>query len=202
MVPMTPGPAGEGQTPIADLSGLKVRSIRTQKELNDHEAENIRRAVVKYLAERPTRRSARFDVAWALRLHKEMFGRVWTWAGAVRTVELNIGSPAWRVMADLHDLLADLAAWEASGMPLAEQAVRLHHRAVQIHPFLNGNGRWARLLANIWLGLHGAPLVEWPETTIGTASTIRGEYLAAMRAADGHDYGPLAALHKKFAGPA
>ena len=56
-------------------------------------------------------------------------------------------------------------------------AVHLHHRAVQIHPFLNGNGRWARLLANILLKLHKAPLTEWPEEAIGATSVIREEYL-------------------------
>ena len=41
---------------------------------------------------------------------------------------------------------------------LSEQAVLLHHRAVQIHPFENGNGRWSRLLANIWLKKHAHPI--------------------------------------------
>ena len=59
-------------------------------------------------------------------------------------------------------------------MSLIEQAVVLHHLAVQIHPFPNGNGRWARMVANIWLKLHGGEATEWPETVIGTASTIRG----------------------------
>jgi len=35
----------------------------------------------------------------------------------------------------LAELLADLIAWKDSGMPLIEQTVRLHHRAVFIHPF-------------------------------------------------------------------
>src|SRR5205085_2559464 len=143
---MPAGPLIPGQTPIDDLSGLRM-GITTQAELNAHEAENIRRAVLKYLAGRPSRRSARFDTAWAMRLHREMFGRVWKWAGAVRTRETNLGSPPDRIAVDLRTLLDDLRAWEGSGMPLLEQAVRLHHRAVHIHPFPNGNGRWARLLA-------------------------------------------------------
>jgi Fic family protein len=49
----------------------------------------------------------------------------------------------------LQTLLEDLVFWEARGDALLEQSVRLHHRAVWIHPFLNGNGRWARMLANI-----------------------------------------------------
>lgn len=193
-----PGPLLPGQTPIDDLSGLKDRSITTQAELNALEAENIRKATVKYLAAKPSRRSARFDLAWALKLHKEMFGDVWEWGGRVRTTELNMGSPAYQVSVQLQTLLDDLRAWNEAGMPLIEQAVRLHHRAVAIHPFLNGNGRWSRMLGNIWLKLNGVEPVEWPESTLGAESTVRNEYIAAIRRADDHDYGPLIALHERF----
>lgn len=196
-------PPIDGQTPIDDLSGLRLRGVRTQGELNVAEASNIRRAMMRYLAARPSRRRAPFDAAWMVRLHREMFGRVWSWAGAVRRRELNIGSPPHRIEVELHELAADLAAWQAasprqSAMPLHEQAARLHHRAVRIHPFMNGNGRWARLLANIWLARAGAPLVEWPESTVGTESPIRADYLRAVRAADAGDLAPLVGLHARF----
>jgi len=83
-------------------------------------------------------------------------------------------------------------------MPLAEQAVRLHHTAVHIHPFPNGNGRWSRMLANIYLMLKGADPIEWPEATIGTASPIRADYLQAIKAADQGDYSGLLALHERY----
>jgi Fic family protein len=83
-------------------------------------------------------------------------------------------------------------------MPLHEQAARLHHRAVAIHPFANGNGRWSRMLANIWLRRNGARWTEWPEATIGASSVIRGRYLDALRAADAGDLGPLTAMHAEF----
>lgn len=187
-----------GETPLDDLSGLRIKGIRTRAELNAVEAENIRKATVKYLAARPTRRIAPFDVAWMLRLHQEMFGDVWTWAGTRRTHETNIGSLPRSIEVELHELQEDLAAWEASSMPLLEQAVRLHHRAVRIHPFAGGNGRWSRMLANIWLMLHGVEPVEWPESTIGTSSVVRDDYLAAVRLADSGDCSRLLALHERF----
>jgi Fic-DOC domain mobile mystery protein B len=198
---MVPDPPIPGQTPLDDISGLKVKGIRTPAELNAAEAENIRKATVKYLGGKPTRRSARFDVAWMLKLHAEMFGQVWTWAGKLRKRETNIGSPPHQIETDLHNLAADLTVWEQSGMSLLEQAVRLHHAAVRIHPFPNGNGRWSRMLANIWLKFHDANPIEWPETTIGNASTIRTDYLAAVRAADHGDFTQLLALHERFARP-
>lgn len=193
-------PAIPGQTPLNDLSGLRIRSVRTTAELNAAEAENIRKATLKYLGSTPTRRSARFDVAWLCRLHREMFGDVWLWAGRFRTHETNIGARAYEIEVRLHGLMDDLHAWPSLGMPLLEQAVRLHHTAVAIHPFTNGNGRWSRMASNIWLRLHGARAIEWPEATIGTASVVRNEYLQAIRAADQGDYLGLIALHARFAG--
>lgn len=197
---MHPDPPIPGQTPLDDISGLRIKSIRTQADLNAAEAENIRKAALKYLASRPSKRSAKFDVPWTKRLHTEMFGDVWSWAGDFRSCLLNMGSEPHQIAVDMHTLLDDLHAWPDYGMPLIEQATRLHHRAVQIHPFLNGNGRWSRLLANIWLKLHGHELVKWPETTIGTNSTIRDDYLAGVRAADEGDYRPLIALHEQYSG--
>lgn len=165
---------------------------------NEIVAENVRKAVVKYLAARPSRRSAPFDRAWAMRLHREMFGDVWSWAGSPRTSVTNLGVPPAQIEPQLDSLMADLAHWEDQGIDVMRQAVMLHHRAVQIHPFENGNGRWARLLANIRLKMHDSPPTEWPETTIGAESTIRAAYIDALKAADDGDYGPLQALHERF----
>jgi Fic-DOC domain mobile mystery protein B len=187
-----------GETPIDDRSGLKVEGITTRAELNQVEAENIRKAVVKYLAGKPSRRTARFDLEWALRLHREMLGDVWAWAGGVRITVTNIGVAPQQIRIALQSLMDDLAHWQVQGIDLLEQAVWLHHRAVRIHPFENGNGRWARLLANIWLKLHDHPPTEWPEATVGTESVIRAEYIAAIKRADDGDYGPLLDLHQRY----
>jgi Fic-DOC domain mobile mystery protein B len=186
-----------GETPI-DVSGLRRKGINTRSELNRAEAENIRKAVVKYLAAKPSRRSAPFTLSWAKRLHKQMFGVVWKWAGEFRQENLNLGCDWHQVPMQLQALLDDLVFWEARGDSLLKQAVRLHHRAVRIHPFANGNGRWARMLANIWLKRHGHPITEWPEETIGSMSVIRHEYLTAIRASDEGDEEPLWALHQRF----
>lgn len=187
-----------GQTPLTDLSGLRDASIRTIAVLNAREAENIRRVAVRYLVARPSRRLAPFDAAWFRVLHREMFGDVWSWAGEFRRHETNIGSPPHRVSVDLHELVADLHAWVESGMPVPEQATRLHHRAVQIHPFPNGNGRWSRMLASVWLRRHGLGVVMWPESAIGGVSPVRAEYLEALRAADRGDIGALQSMHVRF----
>lgn len=195
---MSFNPPLPGQTPLDDLSGLRIKTIRTTGELNAAEAENIRRVVLKYLIARPSKQTARFDALWLAKLHREMFQDVWAWAGTYRKHETNIGSPSLQIEIDLHNMLEDLKYWHASNMPIIEQAARLHHIAVKIHPFPNGNGRWARMLSNIWLKRNGKPIIEWPETVIGTASTIRGTYLDAVRAADRGDFTAWIHLHEQW----
>lgn len=187
-----------GATPI-DPSGLLVAGVRSRLDLAIAEARNIRSAVVKYLAAKPSRRSAPFDVPWLLTLHREMFGEVWEWAGQVRSRELNLGIAPHLIRDRLGALVGDLHSWSEFGHETGLQAVWLHHRAVSIHPFLNGNGRWSRLLANIWLRRHDAPLTMWPEDSIGGESPVREEYLAAIRSADEGDDSALMALHARFA---
>jgi fido (protein-threonine AMPylation protein) len=184
-----------GETPI-DPSGLKIRGITTRRELSVVEAECIRKVVVKYIAAKPSSRSAPFNLDWFLRLHKEMFGDVWVWAGKIRTVNLNLGSPFGLIRDHLYDLVENLNSWPGYQMDFAEQAARLHHRAVQIHPFENGNGRWSRMLANIWLRRHKQALTEWPEATIGEKSVIRESYIEAIQRADAGDLDPLISLHR------
>ena len=189
-----------GEAPIDDISGLKVSGVATRSELNKIEAENIRKAVVKYLAAKPSRRTAPFDLPWVLQLHREMFGDVWARAGTIRTTVTNsIGVGPKQIEVGLAALLDDLAFWQQQGEDELKQAVMLHHRAVHIHPFQNGNGRWARLLANIRLRVLGHQLTEWPEETIGAESVIRNDYIAAIKVADDGEYGPLLDLHRQFA---
>jgi fido (protein-threonine AMPylation protein) len=127
-----------------------------------------------------------------------MFGDVWDWAGKPRKTDLNIGVAWHQVESDLQNLVADLDFWEKNWQDVLEQAVYLHHRSVRIHPFMNGNGRWARMLANIWLRLHDCPVTQWPEEAIGAVSPVRNEYLAAIRSADSGDMIPLLDLHRRF----
>jgi Fic-DOC domain mobile mystery protein B len=143
---------------------------------------------------------APFSVAWMLKLHREMFGDAWSWAGEMRSCDLNIGVPFYQVRQELHTLAEDLATWHKFGHDLVEQAARLHFQSVRIHPFLNGNGRWARMLTNVLLKQNRSPVIEWPEAVMGTESTIRSEYIAAIKEADRGDDGPLIALHRRLSG--
>ena len=184
------------ETPIIDAEGLLVGGITLRRQLNQAEAENIAVAFSAYLAGRPTRAEAPFTFDWLFQVHREMFGRVWSWAGTPRKRDLNFGCPFYEVEPRVHDLILTLPLWVE--MPFLEQAARLHHRAVSIHPFLSGNGRWSRMLANIWLRLHGQRQTVWPDTLLGVVSPIREEYIAAIKEADRMNYAPLIELHRRY----
>jgi Fic-DOC domain mobile mystery protein B len=186
-----------GETPI-DPSGLKIKGVTNRAELSRVEAPNVLKAIAKYLASKPNARLAPFDLPWCERLHGEMLGDVWEWAGRFRDHDLNLGISFGSIRDNLAGLLADLHSWPDFRMDLVEQASRLHFRAVSIHPFENGNGRWARLLANIWLRLNGHPVIDWPEATIGVESVIRTEYIAAIQLADDANLEPLIEMHRRY----
>lgn len=185
------------ETPI-DTSKLRIKGVAFRRELNELEAANIAKATLKYLGGRPNHRTAPFSLDWCLRVHREMFDDVWEFAGEIRQIPLSIGVPHWRIREALLNLTRDLEAWAASGMDVFEQSVRLHHRAVQIHPFENGNGRWSRMLANILLAREGLPLVNWPDTIGSVSSPIRPEYISAIKAADNGNYSQIMDLCRRF----
>lgn len=83
----------EGETP-PDLEGfllIKKYPAPSREIVDELEEENIRKATVKYLAQKPSKRVAPFDYYWFLKLHQEMLGDVYDWAGSTRTLGTSVG---------------------------------------------------------------------------------------------------------------
>ena len=171
--------------------GLKQTWITTRRDLNEAEQENIVKGAVWARGRRQRSRdmlSADFSKA----LHKRMFGDVWTWAGTYRLTERNIGIEAHRIANDIGMMFDDIRYWvDNATFPPDEISVRLHHRLVAIHPFPNGNGRHARLMADLLAERLGQQPFSWGGGTLHDVGELRTTYIAALRAADDHDLGPL-----------
>lgn len=172
--------------------GLIPTWIVTRDDLNRAERANIA-AGLRWV------RRGRFDVLdpdSLFTLHKRMFGDVWRWAGAPRESEKNIGvTDWWRVREHLQLLTGDVAAQVAAGArPADEIAVDFHYRMVSIHVFANGNGRHARLSADLLAERLGREPFTWGRADLVHASATRAAYIAAINAADGFDLGPLVAF--------
>jgi len=182
-----------GATPIDDLSGLIPTYITTRQELYNAEFKNIAEATYLYLTRKKV---CTFSLKFLYKVHHDMFKYVWKWAGKKRITNLNIGVDKNQIDIALKNLLDDLKFWETSNVSLLERSVILHHRLVKIHPFLNGNGRWARLVINIYLKQHAAPLIKWPENSLTNANNFREQYIQALKEADAGNYLPLTQLHQ------
>lgn len=76
-----------------------------------------------------------------------------------------------------------------------ELVARFHHALVWIHPFPNGNGRHARMMADALLKQLGRPAFSWGSgANLVSANVVRARYLAALRAADKNDFTDLVAF--------
>jgi len=193
--------------------------ITSRADLNISEQENIIEGVAWARGQRRRRPADLLSADFAIRLHARMFGDVWKWAGTYRTTARSIGIEAWRIGTEVAQLMDDVRYWVANDTYAADEiAVRLHHRLVAIHPFPNGNGRHSRLMADIlverlggapfsWgdarhagehhgsgkIGAVPAPILVGGGSLTGTGE-LRRRYVAALRAADNHDIGPLLAF--------
>lgn len=175
-----------------EREGLLQSWITHRRDLNDAEQENILKGAVWARRARSTSPEALLNDAFIRALHKRLFGDVWKWAGRYRQTSRNIGIDAYRIQTELVALLGDVRYWVVNGIfPPDEIAVRLHHRLVAIHPFPNGNGRHARLMADLLIERLGGRSFTWGGGSLVDVGELRAAYIAALRAADDHDIGPL-----------
>src|SRR4051812_16596856 len=145
----TRGESSDGNTPLSpeELADL-IPNLATKQDLNEWERENILLAREWAMRDRTSAPEMASD-EYVRKLHRKMFSETWKWAGRYRTTEKNIGVPFPEIREPLMALFGDVRYWlEHRAYPTDEIAVRFHHRLVVIHPFPNGNGRHARLLAD------------------------------------------------------
>jgi Fic-DOC domain mobile mystery protein B len=182
----------EGATPLDpdELAGLKLKHVGTRRELDEIEQANIIAGLLWLRAQRLT---AIADMSFVVLLHEKLFGEVWSCAGCFRKTEKNIGVDPLQISQQLRNLLDDAGAWHRyQTYPPRQALLRLHHGIVKIHPFANGNGRFARIYTD-WVAdkLYGIAPIQWGNADLQRTSAIRGAYIAALRAADGNDFSPL-----------
>lgn len=186
-------PPDDAGTPLApeEKHDLIPAHIAFRRELNAAEQDNIARGQDWALR----RRREILDERFILEIHRRMFSDVWRWAGRYRTTERNLGIAPWEIPVEMRKLIDDARTWIArAAYPPDEIAVRLHHRLVLIHPFANGNGRHARLVADLLVMRLGGERFTWGSGSLYSAGELRQRYVAALRSADRHDVATLVAF--------
>jgi cell filamentation protein len=176
-----------------------LRGVRSVREMARLESEALYAATEQLIDE--TQLEQRFSAADIRHMHKQWLGDIYSWAGGYRQV--NMGKDDFMFAAS--NLVPGLMDEFERG-PLRrftpcrfadadEQAHALavvHAELILIHPFREGNGRCARLLAML-MGLQaGLPVLNF--------GGIRGEgkrrYIEAVHAAVGRDYVPMSAVFR------
>jgi|SRR5882672_605082 len=190
-----------GETPLReeDLKDLKLPWIKTREQLNEVEGENIVSAKEWALKSRNAALPGMLSDEYIQSLHKRMYRDVWKWAGKIRHHELQneFASKPSQIRIDLKNAYNDAKYWlEHLKLGPEEFAVQVHHRIVRVHPFHNGNGRHARLMADLILERHFklAPLQWGGGSALDNDEPNRANYISALKAADAGDYGALLRL--------
>jgi cell filamentation protein len=139
-----------------------------------------------------------FTTADIRELHRRWLGGIYPWAGEYRAVNISragfLFAAVDRVPWLMQDLERNVLARETpcAGMDpvrLAAALARSHAELVLIHPFREGNGRCARLLALLMAMQSGLPTLDfW-----GFAGRGKPRYVAAIHTAMDRDYAPMQA---------
>lgn len=122
------------------------------------------------------------------RIHEMLTRGILEDAGRYRTKNVRITGavktpPGYQKLGQLMDDLLKIID-KATTHPVETSAL-LHHRFVEIHPFIDGNGRTARLLQNLYLMSHGYP-------PINLRKEDQMKYYKHLRTADKGNLGPFA----------
>jgi cell filamentation protein len=144
-------------------------------------------------------REHRVSAADIRRMHQIWLQTIYSWAGKYRQVNVKKGEFSFAAAAQIPKLMAELEAGAltrftpcrpASTERLAAALSEVHVELVLIHPFREGNGRVARMLA-VLMGLQaGLPALYFD----AMSGRNREKYFAAVRAGLDRNYEPMVRL--------
>jgi cell filamentation protein len=186
-------PGSRGRVPRNRLGITSVRLLHLA------ESENLLAATQQIID--ATRADQRFTGGDIRSMHLRWLGEVYEWAGEYRQVNIAKGGFMFAAASRVPRLMQDfergpLRDYTPCGFAMLEtQATALaivHAELILIHPFRDGNGRCARLLATL-MGLQaGLPALDFG----GVRGTKKRDYIAAVHAALARDYAPMTAVFR------
>ena len=136
----------------------------------------------------------RFSCEDVQRLHRRWLGHIYAWAGEYRQVNVSKGGFMFAAAAQVPRLMAEFEAEHlashASRCDGLLALAKTHTELLLIHPFREGNGRLARLVATLMALQAGfrQPAFE------PLLRHHRAEYFAAVRAGLDRNYEPMRRL--------
>lgn len=150
-----------------------------------------------------TRREQRLTAADICRAHKLWLGSIYEWAGQYRSVNLARGAFTFAAAGQVPRLMQELERGPlreftpcrfAAAEDQAHALAVVHAELVLIHPFRDGNGRCARLIAVLMALQAGLPVLDFS----GVRGREKARYIAAVHAALDRDYEPMTAAFRRI----
>ncbi len=140
--------------------------------------------------------TTKFTLKYLLEMHRLALGQLYGFAGRYREVNISKGGFAFPAARFLPASMRQFEQeWLREPLPadrdaLLDRVGAIHGELLFIHPFREGNGRTARLLANLMLERQGHARLRWE--LIDAAAFSR--YVAAVQQSGLGNYAPMQAL--------
>lgn len=168
--------------------------VRSSREMAKRESEALLAATQRLIDE--IRVDQRFTADDICRMHRVWLGEIYAWAGAYRQVNMEKDGFMFAAASQVPRLMQEFergplrqftpCQFEDSDSQAHALGV-VHAEIILIHPFREGNGRCARLLATL-MGLQaGLPALDFG----GIRGAEKRRYISAIQAAMGRDYTPI-----------
>jgi cell filamentation protein len=139
-----------------------------------------------------------FDADYILRIHRTALSHLYAFAGELREVNVSKGGfsfPAAKFLSDTmrafnNDILSKLSARYDEAEALVRDIALVHGELLLIHPFREGNGRTARLLADMMAMKQGHQRLRFDQL----GRDRFDEYVHAVQRAAVNDRAPMQEL--------
>lgn len=167
--------------------------ITRKAEMDRVEAVLLKRTVDALIREYGPRH--RFTAADICHMHKMWLGSVYAWAGAYRRVNMSKGEFPFAAAAQIPALMREfeqgpLRRYTPCAFNSANRVIQalaeVHTELVLIHPFRDGNGRVARILATL-MALQAGFLLDFRPIQ----GRRRAEYFSAVQAGMARNCTPM-----------
>jgi cell filamentation protein len=167
--------------------------LTNKKDIDKAEFEGFLFAELLFM--RSLTNNTRFNIDFIKNLHFEALKELYSFAGELRSVNISKAGflfPAAQFLnQSMHlfgtEILNNLPKTYKNEPDLISDIAKVHAELLFIHPFREGNGRTARILADLMSYKEGHGTLEWEKIN----NKIYPSYVAAVQSAAKKNYQPM-----------